>query len=584
MALQAYASHPIPSPHIPTPIRAALYARVSTDQQREEATIQSQLFELKRQIAAAGHELVREFIDDGYSGAYLDRPALEEMREGLKTDAFDAVYFLCADRIARDAVHQNIIIGELLQHKKRIVIGGKDYEENPENRFALTVLGAVAEFERAKITERTMRGRLHRLRSGVLASNGVAVYGYTYLRRTPTSAPALVINDEQAAIVRFIFETYATNNCSTAAIGRMLEERGVPTYRGGRFWEHGRIIQMLKNPTYTGIRYFNRTMVVHDAPGTGELPGVSKRKKMGYRDPSDWIAIKVPAIITQQLFDQVQERLHVAASRYRKVSIQALLSGFLRCADCGRSFAHGYTNERYRLRTGATATRERGQYRCSKRVDDHRHHVANRGRCRNTGIATTMLDHTVVDLIRGTLLDPDKLAPCIEGAGSDTTTAAQLRHITKAIDALNDKRRRIYDAYAKEELSAAEYIEASRAIDEDIVKLRRKKEAVQAASRQAGQANTITASIHHYCATARARFEACDDFDDKRAFLRDYVERIVFDRGRITILGSLPLDGPSPRTLPFRIEGEIAKGSKRRWAQDERFGSWVPGADLSNAI
>jgi site-specific DNA recombinase len=207
MAIQAYASHTAQS-HIPTQIRAALYARVSTDRQREEATIESQLFELKRQIAGAGHALVKEYIDDGYSGAYLDRPALEELREALKTDTFDAVYFLCADRIARNAVHQNIIIGELLHAKKRIVIGGKDYEENPENRFALTVLGAVAEFERAKITERTMRGRMHRLRSGVLASNGATIYGYTYLRRTPTSSPALIVNDEQAAIVRFIFETY----------------------------------------------------------------------------------------------------------------------------------------------------------------------------------------------------------------------------------------------------------------------------------------------------------------------------------------------------------------------------------------
>jgi HlyD family secretion protein len=140
------------------------------------------------------------------------------------------------------------------------------------------------------------------------------------------------------------------------------------------------------------------------------------------------------------------------------------------------------------------------------------------------------------------MLDPEKLTRCIEGAGGDITTAAQLSRIAKAIDGMNDNRRRIYDAYAKEDLSAAEYIEASRAIDEDIVKLRRKKEAVQAASRQAGQANSITASIRHYCATARARFEACADLDDKRAFLHDYVERITFDHGKITVLGSLPLE------------------------------------------
>jgi hypothetical protein len=182
------------------------------------------------------------------------------------------------------------------------------------------------------------------------------------------------------------------------------------------------------------------------------------------------------------------------------------------------------------------------------------------------------------------MLDADKLAHCIEGAGSDATTAAQLRHITKAIDALNDKRRRIYDAYAKGAMSAAVYIEASRAIDEDIVKLRCNKEAVQTTSRQVGQPDSITASIRHYCATARARFEACADFDDKRAFLRDYVERIVFDRGKITILGSLTLESATPRSLPFRIEGEIAQGSKRRWARDERFGSWVPSAALTTCI
>src|SRR5262249_29107259 len=87
-------------------VRAALYARVSTDKQREEATIESQLYEVKRQIAAAGHTLVKEYIDDGHSGAYLDRPALDELRAALKTDAFDAVFFHCADRIARDAIHQ----------------------------------------------------------------------------------------------------------------------------------------------------------------------------------------------------------------------------------------------------------------------------------------------------------------------------------------------------------------------------------------------------------------------------------------------------------------------------------------------
>jgi Resolvase, N terminal domain len=94
--------------------RAVLYARVSTDAQQKEGTIESQVLELKRQIAAAGDVLVKEYIDDGYSGTLLDRPALEELRRDVRTNLFDAVYFLDTDRIARDVAYQTIILGELV--------------------------------------------------------------------------------------------------------------------------------------------------------------------------------------------------------------------------------------------------------------------------------------------------------------------------------------------------------------------------------------------------------------------------------------------------------------------------------------
>ena len=106
--------------------KAALYARVSSDAQQKEGTIESQVVELKRQIATAGHVLVKEYIDDGYSGTLLDRPALNQLRADLRTDAFDTVYFLAADRIARAAAHQTIIVDELLKHGKKITIAGKD--------------------------------------------------------------------------------------------------------------------------------------------------------------------------------------------------------------------------------------------------------------------------------------------------------------------------------------------------------------------------------------------------------------------------------------------------------------------------
>jgi site-specific DNA recombinase len=190
--------------------KAALYARVSTDAQKQEGTIKSQVLELKRQIAAAGHVLVKEYIDDGLSGTQLDRPGLDEMRKDIKTGVFEAIYFLDTDRIARDVAYQSIILSELLKYGKQIIIKGKDYVNNPENKFAVTVLGAVAELERAKIIERTSRGRLHKLRMGEMSSNGHRIYGYEYVKKTATAPASLKINEEQAAVVREVFEMFAS--------------------------------------------------------------------------------------------------------------------------------------------------------------------------------------------------------------------------------------------------------------------------------------------------------------------------------------------------------------------------------------
>jgi site-specific DNA recombinase len=240
----------------------ALYARVSTDAQQKEGTIESQLVELKRQIKVAGHVLAEEYIDDGYTGTLLDRPALNRMRADLKTDRFDRIYFLAADRIAREVEYQRIIVGEPLKHGKQITINGKDYVQNPENKLTLTMLGAFAEFERAKIIERTTRGRLHRLRMGEMSSNGHRIFGYHYVRKTATAPATLAINEEQAAVVRSIFEMFASGNYGLVTISRHLEERRILTATGRQRWDNNRIKSILKNETYTGTRYYELSGLV----------------------------------------------------------------------------------------------------------------------------------------------------------------------------------------------------------------------------------------------------------------------------------------------------------------------------------
>ena len=173
------------------------------------------------------------------------------------------MYFLDTDRIARDVAYQTIILGELLKYGKQIIIKGKDYVNNPENKFTVTVLGAVAELERAKIIERTTRGRLHRLRMGEMSSNGHRIYGYDYVRKTATAPAALVINEEQAPVVRSIFEMFASGRFGLVTISRSLEERRVPTRMGRPLWHRDQIKAMLKNETYAGTQVLQQNHPCH---------------------------------------------------------------------------------------------------------------------------------------------------------------------------------------------------------------------------------------------------------------------------------------------------------------------------------
>jgi site-specific DNA recombinase len=311
--------------------KAALYARVSSDAQQKEGTIESQVAELKRQISAAGHVLARQYIDDGVPGPLLDRPALNQLREDAKGDVYHVVYFLDADRIARLVAYQTIIIEELLKCGKQIIIKGQNYADNPENKFTLQMLGAVAEYEHAKIIERTTRGRLHRLRQGEMTSTGHLIFGYDYVSKTPTAPCALIINDAQAAVVRSVFEMFASGRYGLVTICRHLEEQQILTRKGKSLWDNDRIKTMLKNETYAGTRYFNQTTVTKDAMREG------KKMIRGrvHRDRAEWIAVKVPVIVSRELFDKVQERLARHNERYCRPQTHYLLSGLVQCGCCG---------------------------------------------------------------------------------------------------------------------------------------------------------------------------------------------------------------------------------------------------------
>jgi site-specific DNA recombinase len=148
-------------------VRVGLYARVSTERQHERGTIGSQLEALRVAARADGHEVIEEFVDDGYSGARLDRPGLDRLRDAAQAGVLDGVLCLCVDRLARAYAYQVLILEELERFGVTVrFLEGPSPSDDPQATLLIQMQGVIAEYEKAKIAERNRRGKLYRARAG----------------------------------------------------------------------------------------------------------------------------------------------------------------------------------------------------------------------------------------------------------------------------------------------------------------------------------------------------------------------------------------------------------------------------------
>ena len=390
------------------------------------------------------------------------------------------------------------------------------------------MLGIFAEYERAKIIERTTRGRLHRLRMGEMSSNGHRIYGYHYVKKTPTAPAALVINEEQAEVVRSIFEMFASGNYGLVNISRSLEERRIPRWTGRPQWYRDQIKSMLKNETYTGTRYYYRITAAAEAAREGKEV---IRGKWVYRDRAEWIAVSVPAIVSRELFDKVQEKLRQHKERYCTPVTHYLLRGLVQCGFCGSGCSSSRRYHKVVYPSGKLSVYHRSVYRCNRRAQENMHARTRIERCHNSEIGTHILEGKVFEMIREIMLDPGKLRGCINSGGGldDRSTARKLARVAGKMSALDQERRQMIDRYAADQMTGEEYISGNRALDEKLERLVREKAKLAAALRSPQHEDFVDASIRQFCATANARLQASADFDAKRQFLVDHFERVIYN-------------------------------------------------------
>src|SRR5712691_5934899 len=211
-----------------TTIRAAFYARVSSEQQATAHTIESQIAALGERARGDGTPVPseRQFVDDGYSGATLIRPALDRLRDLVNVGAIDRIYVHSPDRLARNYAYQVLLLDEWRRRGVEVVFLNRPLGQSPEDDLLLQVQGVIAEYERAKIVERARRGKLHAARQGSVNVLVQAPFGYRYVTIQEGGGQARYeVVLEEARVVRQLFTWVGQERISLREVCRRLEKQ-----------------------------------------------------------------------------------------------------------------------------------------------------------------------------------------------------------------------------------------------------------------------------------------------------------------------------------------------------------------------
>src|SRR5487761_639301 len=377
---------------------AAIYARVSSDRQKESHTIGSQTSALVEYAQTHGYAVPSEWVfqDEGYSGASLVRPGLEAIRDLAAQGQIVAVLIYSPDRLSRKYAYQVLLGEELSRCGVDVIYLKSPSGDSPEDQLVVQFQGMIAEYERAQIAERHRRGKRHRAQQGMVNVLSGAPYGYRYVRKTDTSAAYYEVIESEADVVRMVFAIYTHQRFSINGIARLLNERGISTRTGKTRWERSTVWGLLRNPAYEGKACFGKTEQSERQRITRPLRqrNSSSHRSNCHRDRprADWIEVPVPALVSEETFALAQEQLTKNKHHSPRRTIEpTLLQGMLVCQQCGYALYRSSTR---------TSKRKLYYYRCLG-SDAYRHFKG--ALCTNRPVRSDYLDEFVWDQIIGLL-------------------------------------------------------------------------------------------------------------------------------------------------------------------------------------
>jgi site-specific DNA recombinase len=524
--------------------RAAIYVRVSTDEQVDKFSIPSQIRALKELAAKRGYEIppACEFIDDGYSGENTNRPALTQLRAAVRARAVDIVLAYEPDRLARRLSVQCVVADEIEAAGVALEFCSGEKATDPNSRLFFQMKGAFAEYEREKIRERTTRGRIEMARLGMRPS-GRPPFGYALDK----AGRRLVVNEAEATVVRRIYDWVAAGN-SVRWVMLELGRRGVKTRKGAR-WAISSVDYVLRLRSYMGEGVFNKRIESKQADGS---------RKDGVRPESEWITFSVPPIITPESFARVQDQL----ARNREVCIGRratthvyLLRGLLRCGICGARYS-------------GMGTKGRMTYRCNN----------NQGGNRSCTVPQLHADHvegqvwdTIVNIIR----HPEALRESMDRkearqGAREAEVRSAVEHVKRQLADVQRRERRLLDLYMAEDRAAPE---AVRTKMDDLAQERRLLEGrlreAEAVAAKEGAQEQQYAAVAQWCAQVGSRVDQLERNGDragKQRLLQAVIGKVVV-KGQVLEVENYFRDAPrvevaAPQPQRAECEEMFSSGSR----------------------
>lgn len=388
-----------------------VYARVSTSAQEVQETIQAQLLEVEKFAKEKGYIIIEKYLDEGWSGDTIDRPAIDQLRLDAKKKKWDAVLIYDPDRLGRRYYYQELVMHELSKLGIEVLFVTVPPVKDFNDRLSSGIRGFFAEYERAKIADRFRMGKVYRVTNGnVLVSE--APYGYDYINNHGKKGDKdyivghYEINNKEAEVVRDIFRWIADDGLTLRGVVKQLQELGVKPRKSKRgVWSTSTLSNLVRNETYIGVARWGTTYAVAPEKPLKEVNSKKEYKKnektsRRVSDKSKWLEIAVPRILeSDDIFLRAGKKLKDNfALMGRNKKNDYLLAGKIWCT-CGKR------------RTGEGPQQGKHlYYRCNDRVNS----FPLPRSCNEKGVNAKIVDSVVWQRLEEIMQSPEMMKAQIE--------------------------------------------------------------------------------------------------------------------------------------------------------------------------